>query len=98
MALNLTATRDHAVTNASGKMDDGADFYRRLGFTLTGQGYRGSINHQALLRPVPGVAWHPQGRAGRPNRLLNFTAGLNGLVFGLVPASGSMNTAPEFAE
>ncbi|MEH2549221.1 hypothetical protein V1283_005866 [Bradyrhizobium sp. AZCC 2262] len=34
-------------------MDEPADFYRRLGFTLAERGYFGSINHLALLGADP---------------------------------------------
>ena len=45
------ATLDHVVINARDDMDDAADIYRRLGFTLTERGYHslGSINHLAIF-------------------------------------------------
>src|SRR4051812_8924028 len=44
-------TLDHVVVNARDRMDDAAETYRRLGFTLTPRGYHtlGSINHLAMF-------------------------------------------------
>jgi hypothetical protein len=44
-------TLDHVVVNARDRIDDAADTYRRLGFTLTPRGYHtlGSMNHLAMF-------------------------------------------------
>ena len=44
-------TFDHVVVNARDRLDDAADTYRRLGFTLTPRGYHtlGSMNHLAIF-------------------------------------------------
>ena len=44
-------TLDHVVVNVRDRIDDAADTYRRLGFTLTPRGYHtlGSMNHLAMF-------------------------------------------------
>jgi hypothetical protein len=76
-------TLDHVVVNARDRLDEAADLYSRLGFTLTPRGYHtlGSMNHLAifgtdyleLLAMQPGVT-------GRPE-IMTAPIGLDGLVF-----------------
>jgi hypothetical protein len=44
-------TIDHVVVNVRDRLDQGAQAYRRLGFTLTPRGYHslGSMNHLAIF-------------------------------------------------
>ncbi|MBN8925867.1 MAG: hypothetical protein BGO51_09040 [Rhodospirillales bacterium 69-11] len=84
-------TFDHVVVNARDRLDDAADTYRRLGFTLTPRGYHtlGSMNHLAifgtdyleLIAVPPGETRRPEVMAA-PN-------GLNGLVFAMEDAAGT---------
>jgi len=84
MALPV-ATLDHVVINARDDMDAAAETYRRLGFTLTERGYHslGSMNHLAMFGTdyLELIAVPKDATSGRLD-LLNFPAGLNGLVFG----------------
>ncbi len=77
-------TLDHVVVNVRDRIDEGADAYRRLGFTLTARGYHtlGSMNHLAMFGTdyLELIAARP-GDTGRPE-ILGSPAGLNGLVFG----------------
>jgi len=77
-------TLDHVVINVRDRIDDGADTFRRLGFTLTPRGYHtlGSMNHLAMFGTdyLELIAARP-GDTGRPE-ILGTPAGLNGLVFG----------------
>lgn len=76
-------TLDHVVINARDRLDEAAETYQRLGFTLTPRGHHtlGSSNNLAmfgtdyleLLGVVPGV--------GNRTDVLDWPAGLNGLVF-----------------
>lgn len=79
------ATLDHVVINARDDMDAAAETYRRLGFTLTERGYHslGSMNHLAMFGTdyLELIAVPKDATSGRLD-LLNFPAGLNGLVFG----------------
>jgi hypothetical protein len=85
MLSKPAATLDHVVVNARDEMDRAAAIYRRLGFTLTERGYHslGSINHLAMFGTdyleLIGV---PEGASSGRLGLLDFPAGLNGLVFG----------------
>lgn len=84
MTLPL-ATLDHVVINARDDMDRAADIYRRLGFTLTERGYHslGSMNHLAMFGTdyLELIALPKGATTGRMD-LLNYSLGLNGLVFG----------------
>ncbi len=77
-------TLDHVVVNVRDQLDDGAEAYRRLGFTLTPRGYHtlGSANHLAIFGTdyleLIGVQSATSARA----ELLADPFGLNGLVFG----------------
>jgi len=79
------ATLDHVVINARDDMDRAADIYRRLGFTLTERGYHslGSTNHLAMFGTdyLELIAVPENTTSGRLD-LLNYSYGLNGLVFG----------------
>ncbi len=78
-------TLDHVVINARDEMDRAADLYRRLGFTLTERGYHslGSMNHLAMFGTdyLELIAAPKNATSGRLD-LLNYSYGLNGLVFG----------------
>lgn len=78
-------TLDHVVINARDDMDRAADIYRRLGFTLTERGYHslGSMNHLAMFGTdyLELIAVPKNATSGRMD-LLNYSYGLNGLVFG----------------
>jgi hypothetical protein len=84
MTLPL-ATLDHVVINARDDMDHAADVYRRLGFTLTERGYHslGSMNHLAMFGTdyLELIAVPKNATSGRLD-ILNYSFGLNGLVFG----------------
>jgi hypothetical protein len=77
-------TLDHVVVNVCDRIDEGAETYRRLGFTLTPRGYHslGSMNHLAMFGTeyLELVA----ARAGdtRRQEILAAPEGLNGLVWG----------------
>lgn len=77
-------TLDHVVINVRDRIDDGADTFRRLGFTLTPRGYHtlGSMNHLAMFgTEYLELIAAPAGSTGRPE-ILEAPEGLNGLVFG----------------
>jgi hypothetical protein len=77
-------TLDHVVVNARDQIDQAAETYRRLGFTLTPRGYHtlGSMNHLAMFGTdyLELIAARP-GDSSRPE-LLAAPFGLDGLVFG----------------
>ncbi|MBS0541389.1 MAG: VOC family protein [Proteobacteria bacterium] len=89
------ATLDHVVINARDDMDRAADVYRRLGFTLTERGYHslGSMNHLAMFGTdyLELIAVPKNATSGRLD-ILNYSYGLNGLVF------GSEDSAATYAE
>jgi len=79
------ATLDHVVINARDDMDRAADLYRRLGFTLTERGYHslGSTNHLAMFgTDYLELIAVPKGATTGRMDLLDYSFGLNGLVFG----------------
>jgi Glyoxalase-like domain len=84
-------TLDHVVVNARDRLDDAADTYRRLGFTLTPRGYHtlGSMNHLAIFGSdyLELIAMQP-GSTSRAE-LLEAPCGLNGLVFGTEDANAT---------
>jgi len=94
MALPV-ATLDHVVINARDDMDRAAEIYRKLGFTLTERGYHslGSMNHLAMFGTdyLELIAVPKNATTGRLD-LLNYSYGLNGLVF------GSEDSAVTYAE
>lgn len=78
-------TLDHVVINARDEMDHAADIYRRLGFLLTERGYHslGSINHLAMFgTDYLELIAVPKGATSGRLDLLDYSFGLNGLVFG----------------
>jgi len=77
-------TLDHVVINARDEMDAALATYQRLGFTWTERGYHslGSINHLAMFgTDYLELIGLPKNATGRLD-LLDYPAGLNGLVFG----------------
>jgi hypothetical protein len=76
-------TLDHVVVNARDRIDDAADTYRRLGFTLTPRGYHtlGSMNHLAMFGTdyLELIAAKP-GDDSRPE-IMASPLGLDALVF-----------------
>ena len=77
-------TLDHVVVNVRDRIDEGAETYRRLGFTLTPRGYHtlGSMNHLAMFgTEYLELIAAPPGDAQRPE-ILAAPEGLNGLVWG----------------
>jgi hypothetical protein len=82
-------TLDHVVVNARDRIDDAADTYRRLGFTLTPRGYHtlGSMNHLAMFGTdyLELIAAKP-GDDSRPE-IMGAPFGLDGLVFGTEDAA-----------
>lgn len=76
-------TLDHVVVNARDRLDEAAELYARLGFTLTPRGYHtlGSMNHLAMFgTDYLELIAVPPGSAGRPE-ILASPVGLDGLVF-----------------
>jgi hypothetical protein len=84
-------TLDHVVVNARDRLDEVADTYRRLGFSLTPRGYHtlGSMNHLAMFGTdyLELIGARP-GDDGRPE-LMTAPFGLNGLVFGTEDAAAT---------
>jgi hypothetical protein len=81
---DLVPTLDHVVINVRDRIDEGAETYRRLGFTLTPRGYHtlGSMNHLAMFgTDYLELIAAPAGNTQRPE-ILEAPEGLNGLVFG----------------
>jgi hypothetical protein len=76
-------TLDHVVVNLRDRIDEGAEAYRRLGFTLTPRGYHtlGSMNHLAMFGTdyLELIAAKPDDDS-RPE-IMAASSGLNGLVF-----------------
>src|ERR1700744_5903962 len=77
-------TLDHVVVNVRDRIDEAADTYRRLGFTLPPRGYHtlGSVNHLAMFGTdyLELIAVKPG--EDRRLELLSSPTGLDGLVFG----------------
>ena len=84
-------TLDHVVVNARDRIDEVADCYRRLGFSLTPRGYHtlGSMNHLAVFGSdyLELIAARP-GDHSRPE-IMAAPFGLNGLVFGTEDAAAT---------
>jgi hypothetical protein len=87
-------TLDHVVVNARDRIDQAADTYRRLGFTLTPRGYHtlGSMNHLAMFGTdyLELIAVKP-GDDSRPE-IMEAPFGLDGLVFGTENATATYET------
>lgn len=82
--MTLTPTLDHVVINVRDRIDEGAETYRRLGFTLTPRGYHtlGSMNHLAMFgTEYLELIAAPRGDTRRAE-ILTAPEGLNGLVWG----------------
>lgn len=87
----LVPTVDHVVVNVRDRIDEGAETYRRLGFTLTPRGYHtlGSMNHLAMFgTDYLELIAAPPGDTRRPE-ILSAPEGLNGLVFGSEDAAAT---------
>jgi hypothetical protein len=84
-------TLDHVVVNVRDRIDEAADTYRRLGFTLTPRGYHtlGSMNHLAMFGTdyLELIAANPANNS-RPE-IMAAPFGLDGLVFGTEDATES---------
>jgi hypothetical protein len=84
-------TLDHVVVNVRDRIDEAADTYRRLGFTLTPRGYHtlGSMNHLAIFGTdyLELIAAKP-GDDSRPE-IMAAPFGLDGLVFGSEDATAT---------
>lgn len=86
-----TPAIDHVVINARDRLDEAAATYHRLGFSLTPRGHHtlGSVNNLAILGTdyleLLGV---PPGAGGRTD-VLDWPAGLNGLVFKTFDSDGT---------
>lgn len=87
-------TLDHVVVNARDRIDQAADTYRRLGFTLTPRGHHtlGSVNHLAMFGSdyLELIAMKP-GDNARPE-ITDAPFGLNGLVLGTESADATYET------
>ena len=87
----LIPALDHVVINARDRLDEAAATYHRLGFSLTPRGHHtlGSVNNLAILGTdyleLLGV---PPGADGRTD-VLDWPAGLNGLVFKTFDSDGA---------
>ncbi len=84
-------TLDHVVVNVRDRIDEGADTYRRLGFTLTPRGYHtlGSMNHLAIFgTEYLELIAAPSGDTRR-QEILAAPEGLNGLVWGTEDSNGT---------
>jgi len=84
-------TLDHVVINVRDRIVEGAETFRRLGFTLTPRGYHtlGSMNHLAMFgNEYLELIAAPTAETRRPE-ILNSPEGLNGLVFGTDDADGT---------
>ena len=84
-------TLDHVVVNARDRLDQAAETYRRLGFTLTPRGYHtlGSMNHLAIFgTDYLELIAVKSGDDSRPE-ILAAPLGLNALVFGTEDASAT---------
>ncbi|HEX5326869.1 MAG TPA: VOC family protein [Acetobacteraceae bacterium] len=84
MPIAPMPTLDHVVVNARDRLDEAADTYRRLGFTMTPRGYHtlGSMNHLAIFgTEYLELIAAPTGDTRRAE-ILEAPVGLNGLVFG----------------
>ena len=82
--IHPVPTLDHVVINVRDRIDEGAETFRRLGFTLTPRGYHtlGSMNHLAMFgTDYLELIAAPTGDTQRPE-IMEAPEGLNGLVFG----------------
>ena len=77
-------TLDHVVINVRDRIDEAAETWRRLGFTLTPRGYHtlGSMNHLAMFGTDYLELIAAQTGDTRRPEIMEAPEGLNGLVFG----------------
>jgi hypothetical protein len=77
-------TLDHVVINVRHRIDEGAETFRRLGFTLTPRGYHtlGSMNHLAMFGTDYLELIAALEGTGQRQEILDAPEGLNGLVWG----------------
>jgi hypothetical protein len=90
-------TLDHVVVNARDRLDDAADTYSRLGFTLTPRGYHtlGSMNHLAMFgTDYLELIAVPPGATARAE-IMAAPIGLDGLVFGSEDADATYASLQE---
>ena len=84
-------TLDHVVVNVRDRIEEAAELYRRLGFSLTPRGYHtlGSMNHLAIFGTdyLELIAAKP-GDDTRPE-IMAAPLGLDGLVFGSEDATAT---------
>src|SRR4051812_48609077 len=84
-------TLDHVVVNVRDRVDEAAETFRRLGFTLTPRGYHtlGSMNHLAIFGTdyMELIAARP-GDDSRPE-IMAAPFGLDALVFGSEDATAT---------
>ncbi|HEY4042693.1 MAG TPA: VOC family protein [Rhodopila sp.] len=84
-------TLDHVVVNVRDRLDEAAEIYRRLGFTLTPRGYHtlGSMNHLAVFGTdyLELIAANPGDDRGA--EVMAAPCGLDGLVFGTEDAGAT---------
>jgi Glyoxalase-like domain len=87
-------TLDHVVVNARDRIDEAADTYRRLGFTLTPRGYHtlGSMNHIATFGTDYLELIAVKSGDDRRPEIMADPFGLTGLVFGTGDASATYET------
>ena len=84
-------TLDHVVVNARDRLDEAANTFRRLGFTLTPRGYHtlGSMNHLAMFgTDYLELIGAGQDADSRPE-IMAAPFGLDGLVFGTEDATAT---------
>jgi hypothetical protein len=84
-------TLDHVVVNARDRIDEVADIYCRLGFSLTPRGYHslGSMNHLAMFgTDYLELIAAPPGDDSRPE-IMAAPFGLDALVFGTEDAAAT---------
>ncbi len=85
------AALDHAVVNVGSRLDEAAEIYRGLGFSLTDRGHHtiGSSNHLAMFRTtyLELLGYEPQ-KGPVTAGLLSGPSGLNGLALKTRDADG----------
>lgn len=84
-------TLDHVVINARDRLDAAAETYQRLGFTLTPRGHHtlGSSNNLAILGTDYLELLGVEPGTGTRTDVLDWPAGLNGLVFKTQDSDGT---------
>lgn len=84
-------TLDHVVINTLDRLDATAELYARLGFTLTPRGHHtlGSSNNLAILSTDYIELLGVEPGVGNRTDVLEWPAGLNGLVFKTLDSDGT---------